>query len=166
VITHHHADHIGGLPAFAARGATVLVAPGSEAYLQRMTAVPRTIGQFGAPAAPPRPLALRTVRGAMTVGAGARAVRVLDVGPTSHAAAMLAVHVPAARLLFQGDLLRINAAGGPVAAPDAARDLERVLRLTPGVAAIGAVHGMNGTPDDLRAARERGDAGRAAPAAP
>jgi hypothetical protein len=70
---------------------------------------------------------------------------------------MLAVHVPAARLLFQGDLLRINAAGGPVAAPDAARDLERVLRRVRGVEAIGAVHGMNGTPGDLRAAQARGD---------
>jgi hypothetical protein len=106
------------------------------------------------------------VRGALAVGVGARAVRVLDVGPTSHAAAMLAVHVPAARLLFQGDLLRINAAGGPVVAPDAARDLERVLRLTPGVEAIGAVHGINGTPGDLRAAREREDGRRPAPASP
>jgi glyoxylase-like metal-dependent hydrolase (beta-lactamase superfamily II) len=56
VLTHHHADHIGGLPAFAARGATVLVAPGSEAYVRGAATVPRTIGQFGTPGGhPPRP---------------------------------------------------------------------------------------------------------------
>ncbi len=155
VVTHHHGDHIGGLPAFAARGATILVAPGAEAYVRRMSTVRRTFGQLGAPPAAPGANTpnVEPLRGRRTIGTGARAVEVLDVGPTSHAAAMLAVHVPAARLLFQGDLLRINAQGGPVASPEATRDLERIVRrFRLDVRTIGAVHGVNGTVDDLRAA--------------
>ncbi|HEX8832241.1 MAG TPA: MBL fold metallo-hydrolase [Longimicrobium sp.] len=150
VITHHHGDHIGGIPAYAARGATILVAPGSEAYLRRMVTVTRTLGRIGAaPAAVPSPT-FETLSGRRTIGQRARAVEVLNVGPTSHAAAMLAVYVPAQKLLFQGDLLRINEHGGPVASPEAKRDLAALIRrFRLDVETIGAVHGLNGTLADL-----------------
>jgi glyoxylase-like metal-dependent hydrolase (beta-lactamase superfamily II) len=98
-----------------------------------------------------------TLSGRRTIGRGARAVEVLDVGPTSHAAAMLAVYVPAEKLLFQGDLLRINEHGGPVVSPDANRDLDSIIRrFRLDVRTIGAVHGLNGTVEDLREAIRRG----------
>jgi glyoxylase-like metal-dependent hydrolase (beta-lactamase superfamily II) len=160
VITHHHGDHIGGIPAYAARGATILVAPGSEAYLRRMMSVTRTLGRIGQPPrAPSKEPLFETLTGRRTIGRGARAVEVLDVGPTSHAAAMLAVYVPAQKLLFQGDLLRINEHGGPVVSPGATRDLDAIIRrFRLDVRTIGAVHGLNGTMDDLRDAIRRGAA--------
>ena len=160
VITHHHGDHIGGIPAYAARGATILVAAGSERYIQRMVSVNRTLGKIGAAPAPAaKAPVLEPLAGRRTIGRGERAVHVLNVGSTSHAAAMLAVYVPAQKLLFQGDLLRINYQGGPVASPEATRDLDAIIRrFRLDVQTIGSVHGRNGTMDDLRAALAKGGA--------
>jgi hypothetical protein len=74
---------------------------------------------------------------------------------------MLAVYVPAQKLLFQGDLLRLNEHGGPVVSPDATRDLDSIIRrFRLDVRTIGAVHGLNGTMDDLREALRRGAGAR------
>jgi glyoxylase-like metal-dependent hydrolase (beta-lactamase superfamily II) len=150
VITHHHGDHIGGIPAFAARGATILAAPGSDDYLRKMSTVPRTIGSVGVrPPAPTAPL-VEVVRERRRIGRGTRVVDVLDISPTSHASSMLAVYLPGEKLLMQGDLLRINQHGGPVVSPQATADLVRVIqRFGLEVTMIGAVHGVNGTPGDL-----------------
>jgi glyoxylase-like metal-dependent hydrolase (beta-lactamase superfamily II) len=153
VITHHHSDHIAGIPALAARGVTLLAAEGSAEYLRRMSTVPRT---FGAIAGTPAPLApdsiyIENVQGTRRFGSGASEVHVLNVGPTSHAAAMLVVYLPQQRLLFQGDLLRVNEHGGPVVALDAARDLHRIIQqFRLDVHTIGAVHGINATPAQLQ----------------
>jgi glyoxylase-like metal-dependent hydrolase (beta-lactamase superfamily II) len=155
-ITHHHADHVGGIPAFAARGATVLAAAGSEGYLGRMATVRRTIGRIAAPEPVPA-VRIEAVRGRRTIGRGARRVEVIEVSPTSHASSMLVVYLPEQKLLFQGDLLRINREGGPVVSPEATRDLQRIIQqFGLDVRSIGAVHGENGTPDDLRTALARG----------
>ncbi|CAN5850258.1 hypothetical protein BH24ACI5_BH24ACI5_19850 [soil metagenome] len=161
VITHHHSDHISGIPAFAAKGATILVAPGSEAYVRRMSTVPRTIGRIGLPPEPKPAITIEPVTGRRTFGRGARSIEIIDVSPSSHAASMLAVYVPSERLLFQGDLLRVNQHGGAVMSPDATRDLARIIeRFGLDVETIGAVHGRNATMADLRGVLARVDRGR------
>ncbi|HEX8390826.1 MAG TPA: MBL fold metallo-hydrolase [Longimicrobium sp.] len=158
VLTHHHGDHIGGVQAYVARGATVLAAAGSEPYLRRMTRITRGFGRIGGQAAAVAEPRIEGVTGRRSFPAGGSRVEVINVGPTSHAAAMLAVYVPSERLLFQGDLLRINEGSGPVMSPEATRDLDAIIRrFRLDVANIGAVHGMNGTMDDLRAALRKAE---------
>lgn len=161
MITHHHSDHISGIPAFAAKGATILVAPGSEAYVRRMSTVPRTIGRIGLPPEAKPAITIEAVTGRRTFGRGARSIEVIDVSPTSHAASMLAAYVPSERLLFQGDLLRVNQHGGAVVSPEATRDLARIIeRFGLDVETIGAVHGLNATVADLQGVLARVDGGR------
>ncbi|MGH7390995.1 MAG: MBL fold metallo-hydrolase [Candidatus Rokuibacteriota bacterium] len=42
VLTHHHADHAGGLRAYAAQGATIVVGQGNGAHFRRVLAAPFT----------------------------------------------------------------------------------------------------------------------------
>jgi glyoxylase-like metal-dependent hydrolase (beta-lactamase superfamily II) len=42
VLTHHHMDHIGGLRAYAAQGATIVVGKGTVAHYRRVLAAPFT----------------------------------------------------------------------------------------------------------------------------
>lgn len=155
VLTHHHVDHTAGLSAFAARDVTVLVAPGSEDYLRRMSTVRRSFGTLVPTDSISHPR-IETLHGRRRIGKGSRSVEIIDVGPTSHAASMLAVYVPSQRLLFQGDLFVTNRAGDPVSTPEANRDLDRIIRRERlDVRTIGGVHGLNLTLKDLQAAISR-----------
>ncbi|CAN5775458.1 MBL fold metallo-hydrolase [soil metagenome] len=153
VLTHHHADHVAGLRSYVARGATVITAPGTEAYLQMMLNAPRSINRADAENSAAPVLNLETVARQKTIGRGATSIRVINAGPTSHAEGMLVAYLPSHKLLFQGDFLRINAAGGPALGTGIARELDDFIRRRRlDVQHIGAVHGLNGTIEELRAA--------------
>ena len=126
VLTHHHADHTAGLAAYVARGATILVPPRTREFLQRILDAPRNFGAWLTP--PPQPLPparFEVVAERQTIGSGARAVDIINVGPTTHATGMLIGYLPAQRLLFQSDLLRLDEA-------------ERLVPGTPGPAELDA----------------------------
>jgi glyoxylase-like metal-dependent hydrolase (beta-lactamase superfamily II) len=90
LVTHHHGDHVGGVPTFAAEGAVLLVGEGADVALRR---------QFAAL----EDATIEVVSERRTLGEGPRRIEILPV-PNDHARSNLAFYLPAQQLLFQGDL--------------------------------------------------------------
>lgn len=107
VATHHHDDHTGGLRAYMEEGVTVVTTPGNVAHFRRVAARRGTLDGVDRPAEP----RFEEVRGRRMFGTGPAAVEVLDIGPNPHTEEMLVAYVPAARLVFQGDLLNADWSG-------------------------------------------------------
>jgi glyoxylase-like metal-dependent hydrolase (beta-lactamase superfamily II) len=109
VVTHYHADHIYGLQAFKAAGATVIAHRAAGAYLNSDTATQRLKASreelFPWIDESTRLVAAdRWIDGPTTLVIGGVEFRLLPAGP-SHTPEDLVVHVPALRLLFAGDLV-------------------------------------------------------------
>jgi len=155
VPTHHHWDHSAGLRSFIARGVTVIVTPGNRALVEQTTAAPFLI-RPDALARSPRPSKIETIEGKRkTIAAGNQRVEIYDIGPTPHAGEMVILHVPAAELIFQGDLLELDG-DEPIDALTGNEVtvvfLQRLEALALPVKTIVGAEGRVGTMDDLRKA--------------
>lgn len=151
VMTHHHADHSGGLRAYLAEGATALVPAGDEAFVRRLAAAPRTIRPDALSRAPREPV-VEGVDGRRELSGGGRRLVLLPAGPNAHAEAMLLAWLPESGTLFQADLLILPERG---VAPGIAANREllatlRRLRLEPRL--IAGVHGRTATMAELEEA--------------
>jgi glyoxylase-like metal-dependent hydrolase (beta-lactamase superfamily II) len=107
VATHHHDDHTGGLRAYMEEGATVVTTAGNVAHFRRVAARRGTLDGVDRPVEP----RFEVVNGRRTFGSGPAAIEVLDIGPNPHTEEMLVAYAPAARLLFQGDMLNAQWSG-------------------------------------------------------
>lgn len=152
VPTHHHDDHAGGVPYLAvATGAAVVTTPGNESFYQTATAARRTLSDPVLSPAGPAPVIL--VRDGEWQPPGAGVLQLLDVGPNGHSDEMLVAWLPAAGILFQGDLIRFPETGPLEPARPQGRRLLAFLEardLEP--ARIVGVHGRAGTLEELRQA--------------
>ncbi len=103
VLTHHHMDHVGGLRAFAAQGATIVVGKGAGEHFRRVLAAPYRRNP-NLPAA--RDLSgtpILEVADKHVLTDGQREVA-LYIAENPHSHAMLIGYLPAERLGFVTDL--------------------------------------------------------------
>lgn len=103
ILTHHHMDHAGGVRAYAAAGATLVVGRGNSAHFQRVLAAPFT----GNPDLAPHDLSatpILEVADHHVISDGRRQVSAHMVGNNYHAAGMLIGYVADAQLGFVTDL--------------------------------------------------------------
>jgi glyoxylase-like metal-dependent hydrolase (beta-lactamase superfamily II) len=102
VVSHAHADHAGGVRAFAAAGAEIVVPRGAAGPVRRFLDEPfaRRPDRWEHLRRRARPV-VREVSGRVTVGTG---IEVLEVGDNPHSAAMAVLWLPGPRLVLQGDL--------------------------------------------------------------
>lgn len=117
-VTHHHDDHAGGIRTYMAEGATLIVAPGEEAFFKKVSAVrfsadPDTLTRK---AREPKFEPLQNGKRVLTDGT--ITVELYDIGKGPHAEEMLVAYFPDQKLIFQGDLLNRPSNGDPPIAND------------------------------------------------
>lgn len=90
VLTHHHNDHLVGVPAYESQGATLYTVAENEAVVR-------------ANAADGDALPLIFVEDRYVLESGDRVVEILDLGPTPHVDHLLVAWLPEEGLLFEAD---------------------------------------------------------------
>jgi glyoxylase-like metal-dependent hydrolase (beta-lactamase superfamily II) len=108
--SHGHFDHGGGLPAAVAEGATILAHRNTEATLERFLSGPRTLmGDSLSKVANRRTDVVRPVGDRETLrGTNGRVVELFHV-PNEHTDGMIAVFLPAEKIMHTGDVTANNA---------------------------------------------------------
>jgi glyoxylase-like metal-dependent hydrolase (beta-lactamase superfamily II) len=152
IATHFHDDHVGGLRAYAAAGASIVTAAASRTALDAYLRAPHTVVP-DALQRDPRPVTVEAVHDKLVLGAGDRTIEIRTV-PSSHASDMLAAYLPAQRFLLVSDIY------SPGAMPEPFKVFAReLLAFIDGsdlaVERIGGTHGGIGTVQELRAALAR-----------
>ena len=90
VMTHHHNDHVLGVPAYQAEDAVILTVKENEAVMR-------------AAAADADSLKLKYVKGKHVFDGGSRKLEIIDIGPTPHAKHLLIGWLPDEGILFEAD---------------------------------------------------------------
>jgi glyoxylase-like metal-dependent hydrolase (beta-lactamase superfamily II) len=100
VLTHHHIDHSGGLRAYAAEGAAIVVGKGDGAFFRKALAAPEAYNPFPIKSVPPKVI---EVNGKWSINDGGRVIEAYSLD-NPHAAGYLIPYVPDAKLGFVTDL--------------------------------------------------------------
>ena len=98
MLTHHHFDHVLGVAAYEAEGATVIAATAHEAKAREAAENGDT-------------LKIKTVDDRMTLESDERTLHVIDIGPTAHTEHLLVAYLPDEGILFEADHFTLPAAG-------------------------------------------------------
>jgi glyoxylase-like metal-dependent hydrolase (beta-lactamase superfamily II) len=152
VPTHHHLDHSGGIRAFMAEGATLVVPFGAKDFYTRVAKAPHTR----------QPDSLERNKRAVVIEAFGGGPRVLTDGsrrvevypmPTAHADDLVVVYLPAEKLVIEAD--HISPRGGQVRPAPLVKEFVAGLdRLTLDVATVVGIHGDSASMQATRAAAQ------------
>jgi glyoxylase-like metal-dependent hydrolase (beta-lactamase superfamily II) len=100
VLTHHHLDHTGGIRAFAAQGAAIVVGKGDGDYFRKVLTAPQTLNRYSVETVAPRVIEVEK-NWSETVGGRVIEAYSLD---NPHATGYLIPYIPDAKMAFQTDL--------------------------------------------------------------
>jgi glyoxylase-like metal-dependent hydrolase (beta-lactamase superfamily II) len=103
VMTHFHIDHSGGIRAYAAKGATILTHEGNVEFLKGVLSRPKTIRPDSLAKAGNVTPNIEGIKDVKSISDGERNVEVREIR-NAHVSGMVAVYLPAEKLLFQSDL--------------------------------------------------------------
>jgi glyoxylase-like metal-dependent hydrolase (beta-lactamase superfamily II) len=151
--THHHLDHAGGIRAFMAESAAIVVPFNAEAFYAKVARAPHTRN----------PDSLERNKSAVVIEAFGGGPRVLSDGarqveihllPTSHAEDLVVVYLPKERLLIEAD--HISPRDGQVRpGPRVKEFVQELDKLKLDVATIVGIHGDQASLEASRAAAKK-----------
>jgi len=103
VLTHHHMDHTGGMRAFAAEGATVIVPTPDKAYFEQVIKAPHTL-EPDAEQKAMKPANVQDVKDSLTLKDDTAEINLYNI-PNPHVDGYLLVHLPKDNILWVTDLI-------------------------------------------------------------
>src|ERR1700704_4702960 len=124
LLTHHHMDHTGGMRAYVAEGATVVVPAGSKDVFAKAARMPHTITPDAQQKAGNKAAKIVEVKDTMTMKDDTMEIKLMNI-PNPHVDGMIIAHLPASNIVYVTDLIsprgQIGRSGQTVAVGDALR---------------------------------------------
>ena len=112
-VTHFHFDHIGGVRAMAALGATILVAKGHEPALRKVLEAPHTHPPDDLAKAGDKAGKIETFEGTKEIKEGNQSLQLITFTGSPHTEPMVMAYVPSARaLLPERSMVPVNQSAG------------------------------------------------------
>jgi len=158
VNTHHHFDHLGGIRAFVAEGATVVTDDRNKDFYRNVVLAPQPrslspdrLSQFPFAATGPGTLALQTFTDRYTIADETRIIELYHVEGLNHASDMLVAYLPQSKILVNADLYSPPPQGGNLqnVNENAVALFNNVKRLKLDVAQHVPIHGNPGSQADF-----------------
>ena len=158
VNTHHHFDHLGGIRAFVAEGATVVTDDRNKDFYRNVVLAPQPrslspdrLSQFPFATTGPGTLALQTFTDRTTIADGTRVIELYHVEGLNHANDMLVAYLPQSKILVNADLYSPPPQGGNLqnVNENAVALFNNVKRLKLDVAQHVPIHGNPGPQADF-----------------
>jgi len=156
--THHHWDHLGGIRAAVAEGATVVADDRDRDFYRNVVLAPQPrslspdrLSQFPFATTGPGTLALQTFTDRATIGDETRVIELYHVEGLNHATDMLVAYLPQSKILVNADLYSPPPQGGNLqnVNENAVALFNNVKRLKLDVATHVPIHGNPGPQADF-----------------
>jgi glyoxylase-like metal-dependent hydrolase (beta-lactamase superfamily II) len=148
VLTHHHMDHTGGMRAFVAEGATVIVPAPDKAYFERVIKEPHTL-EPDAEQRAMKPANVQEVKDQLSIKDDNEEITLYNI-PNPHVDGMIIGHVGKANVLWVTDLISPRGQIGRTDQTVAVGDALRKHNITG--ATIAGGHGATAKQADIAAA--------------
>ena len=150
VATHHHFDHLGGLRACEAEGATILTQAENVPYFEKVLAMPHTIKPDKESEVKKKPF-LEAVADKKVLTDGKQTLVLYHLADTNHADTMLIAYLPKAKILIEADVWNPAPANAPppAATKENVNLYDQIKKLNLDVERITPLHGRQMTFNDL-----------------
>jgi len=117
VISHHHADHTGGLAAVVAEGITIVTPQVNARFLQNALSAPRTLAPDAIPASGRQPVVEGFMGDKRVFQDATRTFEIHVIKGLPHADGLVVGYLPAERILVYADMFNLPPAANPVPSP-------------------------------------------------